>query len=374
MPSKHILVTGGMGFIGSFIVDELIRRGHSVRIFDNLDPQVHPGGTCPDYVNPEAEFVQGDVRDYDAFQKALKGVEVVFHEAAAVGMGQSQYEIKRYVDVNTGGTANLLDILVNHKNRVEKVIVAASQSSYGEGAYTCAAHGYQRPGLRPVAQLERGEWEPMCAVCGKDLSPIPIREDAERVCYAIYAINKADQEDMVLNIGSTYRIPSVALRYFNVYGPRQSLSNPYTGVTAIFMSRIKNGNPPVIYEDGEQSRDFISVQDIVQANMLAMEKPGADYQAFNVGTGVRTSIRQIAGTLARIFGREDVLPEITRKYRAGDTRHCFAGISKIRETLGFEPEVSFEQGMVELVRWAHGAEAVDGFEMARAELERRGLA
>jgi len=374
MPSKHILVTGGMGFIGSFIADALVRKGHRVRVFDSLDPQVHPDGAYPDYVNPEAEFIQGDVRDYDAFRKALAGIEVVFHEAAAVGMGQSQYEIKRYVDINTGGTANLLDILVNHKNRVEKVIVAASQSSYGEGAYTCVEHGYQRPGLRPVSQLELGEWEPKCAVCGNALSPIPIREDAERVCYAIYAINKADQEDMVLNIGRTYNIPSVALRYFNVYGPRQSLSNPYTGVTAIFMSRIKNGNPPVIYEDGEQSRDFISVHDIVQANLLAMEKPGADYQAFNVGTGVRISIRQIAGTLARIFGREDVLPEITRKYRAGDTRHCFADISKIRETLGFEPEVGFEQGMVELVRWAHGAEAVDGFEMARAELERRGLA
>ena len=374
MSSRRILVTGGMGFIGSFLVDELIRRGHRLRVFDSLDPQVHPGGVCPDYANPEAEFVRGDVRDYDAFKKALEGIEVVFHEVAAVGMGQSQYEIKRYVDVNTGGTANLLDILVNHKNRVEKVIVAASQSSYGEGAYTCPEHGDQRPGLRPVEQLERGEWEPKCPVCGGALSPIPIREDAERICYAIYALTKTDQEDMVLNIGRTYRIPSVALRYFNVYGPRQSLSNPYTGVAAIFMSRLKNDRPPVIYEDGEQSRDFVSVHDIVRANVLAMENPAADYQAFNVGSGVRTSIRQMAEVLGGIFGKVHIRPEITHTYRAGDTRHCFADISKIREILGFEPQVGLEQGMAELAEWAHGVRAVDGFEKARAELERRGLA
>ena len=374
MSSKKVLVTGGMGFIGSFIVDELLRKGHSVRIFDNLDPQVHPSGELPDYANSEAEFIRGDVRDYDALKGALDGVEVVFHEAAAVGMGQSQYEIKKYVDVNTGGTANLLDILVNHKNRVEKVVVAASQSSYGEGAYQCSDHGDQRPGFRPADQLERAEWEAKCPVCGADLEPIPIREEAERTSFAIYALTKTDQEEMVLNIGRSYSIPCVALRYFNVYGPRQSLSNPYTGVAAIFMSRIKNGQPPVIYEDGEQSRDFLSVYDIVQANMLAMEKSGADYSGLNVGTGDRVSILQVARTLAKVFGREDLEPEITQKYRSGDTRHCFADISRIQGSLGYEPSVRFEDGMRELVEWAHGAEAVDGFDKARAELEKRGLA
>ena len=363
-----------MGFIGSFIVDELLRRGHNVRAFDNLDPQIHPSQRLPDYANSEVEFIRGDVRDYDALKEALDGVEIVFHKAAAVGMPQSQYQIKKYVDVNTGGTANLLDILVNHKNRVEKIVVAASQSSYGEGAYTCPEHGAKRPGLRPAEQLERREWEPKCPVCAVDLSPIPIREVAERISTAIYALTKMDQEEMVLNIGRAYNIPSVALRYFNVYGPRQSLSNPYTGVTAIFMSRIKNNHPPVIYEDGEQSRDFISVHDIVRANMLAMETSDADYQAFNVGSGIPTSIRQVAETLARIFGKEDIRPEIVEKYRVGDTRHCFADLSRIRETLGFEPRVRFEQGMAELVEWAHGAEAVDGFEKARAEMESRGLA
>jgi dTDP-L-rhamnose 4-epimerase len=362
-----------MGFIGSFIADELLRSGHRVRIFDNLDPQVHSTGAIPEYTNPEVEFIQGDVRDYDALKKALEGIEVVFHKAAAVGMGQSQYEIKRYVDCNIGGTANLLDILVNHKNRVEKVVIAASQSSYGEGAYLCQEHGPQRPGLRTPEQLERRQWEAKCPACSEDLTPVPIKEDAERNCYAIYAITKMNQEDMVLNIGRTYKIPSVALRYFNVYGPRQSLSNPYTGVTAIFMSRIKNGNPPVIYEDGNQSRDFISVHDVVQANLLAMERSEADYHAFNIGSGSRTSIRRMAEVLAAVFGKAHLAPEFTRKYRAGDTRHCFADISRAKAVLSFEPRVSFEDGMAELVAWAHGAEAVDNFEIARIELARRGL-
>lgn len=371
--SNKILVTGGMGFIGSFLTDELVRRGNKVRIFDNLDPQVHPTGQIPDYANPNAEFVQGDVRDYKAFQKALDGIEVVFHYAAAVGMGQSQYEIKKYVDVNTGGTANLLDILANHPHNVEKIIVAASQTSYGEGLYACAEHGPHHPGLRPTTQLERHEWEPKCPVCGTDLEPIPIGENTDRICYAIYAQTKTHQEDMVLNIGRTYNIPAVALRFFNVYGPRQSLSNPYTGVSAIFMSRIKNNKAPVIYEDGQQSRDFISVHDIVQASMLALEKSEGDYQAFNVGYGQNISIEQIAIVLARILGVEHITPEITKKFRAGDTRHSIADISRIQKTLGFQPSVSFEQGMEELVEWAREQEAVDGFAKAQAELQQRGL-
>ena len=374
MSPKHVLVTGGMGFIGSFIVDELLRQGHRVRVFDNLEPQVHTKGVVPDYASPDAEFVRGDVRDYDALKKAVDGIEVIFHKAAMVGMGQSQYEIKKYVDVNTGGTANLLDIIVNHANRVEKVIVAASQSSYGEGAYECPRHGHKRPGLRPADQLALGNWEPLCADCGEPLTAIPISEDAERISYAIYAQTKTDQEEMVLNVGRTYKVPSVALRYFNVYGPRQSLSNPYTGVAAIFLSRLKNDKAPVIYEDGRQSRDFVSVQDIVQANMLAMAKPDADYLALNVGSGSRQSISYIAETLSRVLGKEELKPEITGKYRAGDTRHCFADISLIRDRLGFAPQISFERGMGELVESSQNIEALDGFDKARAELEQRGLA
>ena len=374
MESKHVLVTGGLGFIGSHIVDELVRRGHRVRIFDSLEPQVHTTGDVPDYANPSTELIRGDVRDYDALRRALDGIEVVFHQAAMVGMGQSQYQIKKYVDVNTGGTANLLDIIVNHDNNVEKMIVAASQSSYGEGAYQCRDHGPQRPGLRADKQLEEKQWEPRCAACGRDLEAVRISEDAERSCYAIYAHTKTDQEEMVLNIGRAYGIPAVALRYFNVYGPRQSLSNPYTGVAAIFTSRIKNDNPPVIYEDGEQSRDFVSVHDIVQANMLAMERDEANYESFNVGSGERVTIRQVAETLERVYGQEHLGVEITARYRSGDTRHCFPDIRKITEGLGYKPSVSFLQGMEELVAWSDGIVAVDRFETAREELEKRGLA
>lgn len=373
MSPKKILVTGGMGFVGSYVVDELIQRGHQVRIFDCLDPQVHTDGKLPDYANPHAEFIQGDVRDYDAFKKALDGIEVVFHKAAAVGMGQSQYEIKKYVDINTGGTANLLDILVNNKHNVEKMIVAASQTSYGEGLYACPEHGTQHPGLRPTSQLEQHHWEHKCSICGVDMSSIPTTEDTERICYAIYAQTKTHQEDMMLNIGKAYKIPTVALRYFNIFGPRQSLSNPYTGVTAIFMSRLKNGKNPVIYEDGKQSRDFISVHDIVQANLLAMEKSEGDYQSFNVGSGQSTSIEQIAITLSNILGVENLTPEITKNYREGDTRHSTADISRIQKTLGFKPSVTFEHGMEELVEWARDQEAVDGFAKAQAELQERGL-
>ena len=373
MTPKNILVTGGMGFIGSHLVDELVQRGHRVRIFDNLDPQVHPNCKLPDYANPHAEFIQGDVRDYHALKKSLNRIEIIFHKAAAVGVGQSQYEIKKYVDVNTGGTANLLDILANNNHKVEKLIVAASQTSYGEGLYTCAEHGTQHPGLRKNNQLKNAQWEHKCPMCEQDMPPTPIPEDTQRISYSIYAQTKTHQEDMVLNIGRVYKIPSVALRYFNIFGPRQSLSNPYTGVSAIFMSRLKNGKLPVIYEDGKQSRDFISVHDIVQANILAMEKSEADYQAFNVGNGIGISIEHTALTLSNILGIEHLLPDITGTYRQGDTRHSIADISKIKKTLDFQPSVSFQRGMEELVEWGHDREATDSFAKAQDALQKRGL-
>lgn len=369
---KRVLVTGGAGFIGSFLTDEFVRRGYGVRIFDNLDPQVHPRGKAPDYLNRDAEFVAGDMKDIEALHKALKGIEIVCHLAGAVGVGQSQYEIAHYVAANTQGTANLLDILVNRRNKVEKLLVAASMSSYGEGAYRCEKHGNVRPPLRTEKQVIGGDWELRCPKCAKYVKPAPTGEDEEQNQNSIYALTKKTQEDMCLMIGRIYRIPTVALRFFNVYGPRQSLSNPYTGVAAIFMSRIKSGNRPVIYEDGAQTRDFISIHDVVAANMLAVERPEADYKVFNVGCGAPLRISEVARVIAKVFG-SDIEPEITNKFRKGDVRHCYADITRIQKTLGFTPKVSFEEGMIELADWAHGAKSVDRFDRARRELEKKGI-
>jgi dTDP-L-rhamnose 4-epimerase len=368
---KTCLVTGGAGFIGSYIVDELVRRGYRVKIYDNLEPQVHPGGKIPDYLNQDAEFIKGDIRDYENLKKAIHSVDVVFHKVAMVGVGQSQYQIKRYIDVNIGGTANLLDIIVNESPKVSKIIVAASMSSYGEGQYTCETCGNVNPSLRSEAQMERQDWEPHCPHCQTSLRPCPTNEEKRLESNSIYALTKKTQEEMVLNIGATYSIPAVALRYFNVYGPRQSLSNPYTGVAAIFISRIKHNHPPVVFEDGLQTRDFVSVHDIVRANLLAMEQEALSGY-FNIGTGQPRTIRGIAETLIALYGKA-MVPEITGKFRKGDIRHCIADIRKANNMLGYTPQIKFEDGMRELIDWSETAESADKFEEARQELHKRGL-
>ncbi|MFH1125634.1 MAG: SDR family NAD(P)-dependent oxidoreductase [Candidatus Altiarchaeota archaeon] len=273
---KKILVTGGAGFIGSHIVDKLVEEGHEVRILDNLEPQVHQGRK-PDYLNKKAEFMLGDVRNKEDLEKALEDVEVVFHDASAVGVGQSMYKIRHYADVNTMGTANMLELLVTKENSVKKVIVASSMSIYGEGTYDCARHGTIYPKLRTQEQLKKHDWELKCPECGEKIRPMPTPEEKPLQPTSIYAITKRDQEEMCLAVGNAYGIPTVALRYFNVYGPRQALSNPYTGVAAIFSSRIKNNNPPLIFEDGMQARDFVYVTDVAEANMLVIGKKSADY-------------------------------------------------------------------------------------------------
>ncbi|MCX7826405.1 MAG: SDR family NAD(P)-dependent oxidoreductase [Verrucomicrobiae bacterium] len=370
--AEKILVTGGAGFIGSFLVDALVQRGHDVTVFDNFEPQVH-GRKRPDYLNKAAHYVKGDVTDLATLKKVVLKAEVIFHEAAMVGVGQSQYQIRRYTDVNVLGTANLLDILANNKHRCRKLIVAASMSSYGEGLCECREHGIVRPPLRSERDVAGGVWELRCPQCGGIAKPAPTPETASLVCNSIYAQTKKDQEEMVLMFGRTYGLPAVALRYFNVYGPRQSLSNPYTGVCEIFMSRIKNGRRPVVYEDGGQTRDFVSVHDIVQANLLAMEKPSADGQVFNVGTGKPISVAEVARVLARVYGA-DIEPEITGRFRKGDVRHCFPDIGKARALLGYEPRVGFDAGMRELAEWSRQTQAKDRFKQAALELKKRGLA
>ncbi len=368
----NILVTGGVGFIGSHLVDKLVSEGHSVVVFDNLEEQVHVDSTIlPDYYNHDARFIKGDMRSFDDIKRAVKDADVIFHQAAMVGVGQSMYQISRYVEVNSIGTANLLQAILDNPRRDIKLIVASSMSIYGEGAYRCEDCGPIYPKVRGEEQLSRHEWELFCPTCGKVLEPVETPEDKPLDSTSIYAITKKDQEEMVLVFGKAYKIPVVALRYFNVYGPRQSLSNPYTGVCAIFSSRIKNGKNPIIYEDGNQTRNFVSVHDIVDANILAMKEDKMAYQAFNVGSRHRISILEVARILSKLYGK-NVEFDIQNKFRAGDIRHCFSDISKIRE-FGYEPKVSFEDGMKELVEWGETVEALDRVENAQEELMEKGL-
>ncbi len=369
----RILVTGGAGFVGSHLVDRLIETGHTVRVLDNLDPQVHgPGGKRPAVLHPDAELRVGDVRDRAAVDAALEGVEAVFHQAAAVGVGQSMYEIQHYVSVNSLGAAVVLEALVARREQLRRVVVASSMSIYGEGAYRDASGAWVYPALRDEAQLQARRWE-LYDAGGTPLVPAPTAETKVLAPTSVYATTKRDHEELFLAVGRAYDIPTVALRYFNIYGTRQSLSNPYTGVIAIFSSRVQNGNPPLIFEDGNQSRDFVHVSDIVRANLLALERDQAVGQVYNVGTGRRTSIREVADVLIRAR-QLSCEPEIAAQYRAGDIRHCYADIDRIRSELGFAPEVSLADGLEELLAWLETQKADDRVDRARAELEARGLA
>ncbi len=372
----RVLVTGGAGFIGSHLVDALLDRGHDVIVYDNLEGQVHgEQGATPAYLNEGATFVRGDVRDYEALERCIvdEGVEVVSHQAAVVGVGQSMYEIRRYVEANSLGTANLLDILANREHTVAKVVVASSMSIYGEGRYVCPEDGIVYPKLRAPGQMSQGDWEVRCPRCGGQVQPTGTDEDKPLFPTSIYATTKRDQEEMVMEFGDAYGLPCVALRYFNVYGTRQAVSNPYTGVAAIFAGRLLNDLPPLIFEDGRQSRDFTHVSDIVQANLLVTEGDAGDFDVFNVGTGRSTSVLEVARTLAEKLGKQ-VEPQLLAKFRSGDIRHCYGDISKIRSKLGFEPRVGFEEGMEGLVAWLASETPEDRGELAMRELEARGLA
>jgi dTDP-L-rhamnose 4-epimerase len=352
----------------------LVERGCDVRTYDALVPQVHgPEQAVPDYVNPNAEFVKGDVRDHDALARALQGVDVVYHLAAAVGVGQSMYQIQYYTDVNTLGGAVLLDLLANTQHQVRKVLVASSMSIYGEGKYECADCGVVYPRLRTEAQLKARDWEMKCPHCGRDVRSVPTDEDKPLYPTSIYAITKRDHEEMFLSIGFAYGIPAVALRFFNTYGPRQALSNPYTGIAAIFSGRLLNGQPPIIYEDGRQSRDITHVSDIVQGLLLAMDKPEADYQVLNLGTGVPTSVAEVAEMLSQHLTGGQVKSQILNQFRAGDIRHCYADLTKARRLLGFEPKITLQEGMSDLLAWVKEQTAIDRFDQVEKELAAKEL-
>lgn len=342
-----------------------------MRIFDNLTSQVHHGGQFS-YLAKGAEFVRGDLRNQSQVEKAIEGIDVIFHLAAAVGVGQSMYQIADYTATNNLGTANLFQAILDTRSQPEKIIVASSMSIYGEGKYLCSECGEVAPSARPPQQMKAKQWEILCPNCGKALVPVPTREDKPLQCTSIYALSKKDQEEMTLLFGRTYGVPVVALRYFNIYGTRQSLSNPYTGVAAIFASRLMNRNPPIIFEDGQQMRDFVSVHDIARANLLAMEESAADGSAVNIGSGQPVTIRDIASQLELALGVNLPL-EVTGKCRAGDIRHCFADISVATRLLGYHPRTRLKEGIEELAAWLESQQASDHADEAMDRLSAHGL-
>jgi len=370
----RVLITGGAGFIGSHLADRLLADGAEVRALDNLDPQVHRDAERPDYLDEGVELVVGDVRDRDVVRRALDGIDTVVHFAAAVGVGQSMYEIERYTSINSIGAAVLLEEVLERRDSIRKLLVASSMSIYGEGQYRNPRTGESgiAPGLRPDSQLADRRWD-VLGDDGKPLEPEPTAETKPLLPTSIYAINKRDHEEMVLAIGAAYGIPSVALRFFNVFGERQALSNPYTGVAAIFASRLLNDRPPLIFEDGNQTRDFIDVRDIARACSLAITTGGADGRTLNLGTGVPTSVREVGTVIAAGLGKS-IEPEVVNQYRAGDIRHCYADTRLAEELLGFRAEIPFQLGMEDLLAWLEGQEASDTVDAAREALVARGLA
>lgn len=363
------MITGGAGFIGSHLCDELIEHGYSVRVLDSLIAQVHgPDAGRPEYLNPQVELVVGDVRDKAKVLEALDGIDAVYHFAARVGVGQSMYEVNEYTDVNNRGTAVLLEALI--EKPVKRLVVASSMSIYGEGLYSAENGTVVEDAARPLAQLRNSNWE--LELEGAPLKPIPTPETKKPCLASVYALSKYDQEVMSLICGKAYNIPTVALRFFNVYGTRQALSNPYTGVLAIFASRYLNEKAPIIFEDGYQKRDFVSVKDVAVACRLALEVEDAAYEVFNIGSGNSYTVWEIAQKLSNTMG-VNIQPVATGEYRVGDIRHCFGDISKAREILGFEPKVALEDGLEELAMWLKDQVAVDSVEQAKSELAARGL-
>lgn len=384
----NILVTGGAGFIGSHLVDALVKKEHTVTVLDNFDPQVHENVGNP-WCNPAARYVAGDVRNYADVSFALEGVEVVYHLAASVGVGQSMYQIYNYVDNNCRGTALLLQKILECKEQIKRIVVASSMSIYGEGSYFCyQCNAETHAQVRSVQQLLSNQWEPLCRVCHHALSAMATPESKPLAPTSVYAVTKRDQEELCLSFGAAYKIPTTALRFFGVYGPRQSLSNPYTGVGAVFSSRLLNHKPPLVFEDGLQTRDFVHVDDIVQALTLSLEVDRPGSEVYNVGTGARTSVLKLAQLIKQrlqavreldaqvqddLESARSPEPAILNKFREGDIRHCFADISLINKRLGYVPQVPIERGVNDLVEWVKDKTANDRVEEATQELTANGL-
>ena len=369
---RRILITGGAGFIGSHLADLLLRNSYQVRAFDNLEPQVHGQIARPTYLSPDIELIRGDILDRASLVSALEGIDAIFHFAAMVGVGQSQYQIARYTATNVLGTTTLLDVLANERHIVRKLVVASSMSVYGEGLYRRPSEGVlETLPPRSEDQLLAGDFEMRDPQTNEELEPQPTPESKPLSCESIYALNKKDQEEYCLLFGRTFGLPVTVCRFFNVYGPHQSLNNPYTGVVAIVMSRIKNGATPLLYEDGLQSRDFIDVRDVAHGCLLLLEDPRADGKVFNLGTGQQTTILDLAEMLVDLAGKH-LTPEVTGSYRRGDIRHCFADITRAK-ALGFLPSISLNEGLRNLYIWSETVQAIDHVQAAHIELSKRGL-
>ena len=370
--NSKVLVTGGAGFIGSHLVDALRSAGAEVRVVDNLDPQAHgEGASVPEYLSG-VEVIQADVGNKDVWAKALEGVTHVVHFAAAVGLAQSMYEVEYYTRANVMGTAHLLQSLADRKGGLERLLVASSMALYGEGLYHCDHCGFTGTNHRSTADLEQRRWEMRCPQCGAEMSPVPTPETKMLQPSFVYSINKRDQEEMCLAVGRAYNVPTVALRFFSVYGPRQALGNPYTGVAAIFAARLLGDTPPLIFEDGQQTRDFIHVSDVVDACMRSLLLDNVGDVALNIGTGTAVTIESVATAIQKALGGPDA--EILNTYRHGDIRHCYPDVSRAKEVLGWEAKLQLEEGIEDLVTWvAAQSGREDRLDSAFEELRQRGL-
>ncbi|WP_445193530.1 NAD-dependent epimerase/dehydratase family protein [Sphingomonas sp. Tas61C01] len=368
--SETILITGGAGFIGRFVTDELLARGNKVRVLDSLIDQVHGDVDGSKMLNAEAELIRGDVRDKVAVSAALTGVDSVIHLAAEVGVGQSMYEVERYTSTNDVGTAVLFEALIDKP--VRRVVTASSMSIYGEGLYRDADGGLVEDAERRGLRDGLTNWEPVDAQ-GRPLAPVATPEWKRPALSSIYALNKYVQERTTHIMAAPYGMEGVCLRLFNVYGPGQALSNPYTGVLAIFASRLLNGQQPMIFEDGEQRRDFVHVSDVARAFADALVLPQAVGGTFNIGSGHDRSVTEVATELARAMGKNEIEPIIVGKARIGDIRHCFCDTALAAETLDFRARQDFGEGLAALAEWVAEQTATDKVEQMRAELESRGL-
>lgn len=374
---KNVLITGGAGFIGSSLALKLLDKGYEVTVLDNLSPQIHgEEGTSSELflkIRDKVTFIKGDVVNSDDWRKALKGQDVVVHLAAETGTGQSMYEINKYIDVNVKGTSNLLDILTNEEHQVKKIVVAASRAIYGEGMYHCTEHGTVFPVERTEADMSKGDFEVKCPICNTDVEVMATTEETKIHPTSVYGITKQVQEQMCMVVGKSLNIPVVGYRYQNVYGPGQSLKNPYTGILSIFSTIIKNNNNINIFEDGLESRDFVFIDDIVDATILGIEKEEANFESFNVGTGVPTTVIEVANVLKEKYQSETEI-QISGNFRLGDIRHNFADLTKIKEKLGFTPKVSFEEGISKFVDWVNQQEVVeDRYQKSIEEMKKKGL-